>query len=87
MIRTPDQLRAGHRPSDEIPPGTPPANVTIVHVYPSPWGEVLVTLTATIGVCTTAWILAGALESVAQILVTASPALCGVSIALRRAKP
>jgi hypothetical protein len=73
MMRQPtDQLRAGHRPAELIPPGVHPTHVTVVLPAPrSYFGPVLLVLAASFGIC--AVILA-----LAQLALAAAP-FAGIS--------
>jgi hypothetical protein len=83
MMRPPtDQLRAGHRPAELIPPGVHPVAVTINLPAPRSYaGPVLLVLAASFGVCAVIFALT-------QLALAAAPfaglSVGGVTVALRR---
>jgi len=78
-----EQLRAGHRPAELIPPGVHPVNVTVIVPAPRSYaGPILLIATGSAGAC--ALILA-----LTQLAIVLAPLFAGVSvggltIALRR---
>ncbi|MFF4229014.1 hypothetical protein [Streptomyces sp. NPDC001820] len=76
MIRPDAQLRAGHVPSDLIPPGTDPRSVVIVHTAPRSWvGPVVLILVAAVGVCGLVYITTVAVLSLVQVAATTAAAI------------
>jgi hypothetical protein len=82
MRRPEDQMRAGHRPAEEVPEGVHPRDVTIIHVHTSPLAPALAILALSSGVCALIWIAAEAADAVVRLVSSGIPIGGGVSLSL-----
>ncbi|WP_063732164.1 hypothetical protein [Streptomyces sp. RTd22] len=87
-MRQPDaQLRAGHIPSDWVPPGTDPRNVVIVQPPPRSYaGPILLTITITGGIAMVLIVAAITFQMAVAAAAAAVPTIGGAGITVRLAK-